>query len=725
MKIELLCTLGPQSLNDKVLNRFEKTGVSLFRINLSHTKTEDIENIVSYIRSQTKVPICLDTEGAQIRTGTFLEESILLTENDNVNIPNYFIEGDKDSFNFYPYKIIDRFLIGDMISVDFNSVLVQVIDKASDNVIVKVLSGGLVGRNKAVNLYRDLKLPIITAKDKLALVLGRKLKIKHYALSFTSCADDITYIRELTGEGAFIISKIETINGMDNIEEIASVSDALLLDRGDISRQVPIEQIPRLQKDFTSRGKKSKVKIYVATNLLESMITQPTPTRAEVNDVYNALCDGVNGLVLAAETAIGKYPIQCTEMIAKMINQYESALTDKNDIINYKQVAHYSLVDPHGGHIVDQVLTTFDEIEVDKYKKLVVSDNVLSDVEQIALGTFSPLQGFLNKKDLDSVLNNYCLQNGIVWPLPILCQISESQASNLVVGDKLALISEKNNETYAIMNLEEIYGYDLESLADKMFGTNDIKHPGVNRLIDAGSYFLAGKIYLLKRLPSSNKYYELTPSQVRIIFESKGWSRIVGFHTRNVIHNAHEYIQLEAYKRAHCDGIFIHPIIGFKKSGDFSANIIIKCYEQMIKEFYAKGKVLFATFQNYSRYCGPREAVFTALCRKNFGCSHFIVGRDHTGVGSFYEPDSARKLFNELGDIGITPVYFDQVYYCEECENYIETCVHADTSKKHISGTQVRKILREGGLPPEWFIRKEIAQTVLNEIVQKNDVFVK
>jgi ATP sulfurylase len=229
----------------------------------------------------------------------------------------------------------------------------------------------------------------------------------------------------------------------------------------------------------------------------------------------------------------------------------------------------------------------------------------------------------------------------------------------------------------------------------------------------------------VKRLPSPNKYYELTPSQVRLIFKNKGWSRVIGFHTRNVIHNAHEYIQLEACKRAHCDGIFVHPVIGFKKKGDFSANVIVKCYQKMIEEFYPKEKVLFATFQNYSRYCGPREAVFTALCRKNFGCSHFIVGRDHTGVGSFYEPDSVHNLFDKLGDIGITPVYFNKVYYCQKCENYVESCNHSYSAKNHISGTQVRKILKDGKLPPKWFIRKEIAQTVLNELKQNNNVFEK
>jgi len=725
MKKELLCTLGPQSLNDKVLNRLKAIGISLFRINLSHTKIDNVESIVEYIKSQTDVPICLDTEGAQIRTGTFKNKSILLKENNTITIPRDIIKGDINAFNFYPHNIIDKFLLGDMISIDFNSVLVQVIDKALDYIILRVLTGGAVQMNKAVTLYRDLELPILTEKDKQALVLGKKLGVNCYALSFANCADDVSYLRKYVGDDAYIISKIESISGMHNLEEIALLSDALLLDRGDMSRKVPIEQLPRLQKEFVARGKKSNVKMYVATNILDSMIKQTTPTRSEVNDIYNTLCDGVDGLVLAAETAVGKYPIQCTEMVVKMINQYESELKDNNATINYSRENDYSLLDSHESDLVDQVLKKFDKVEVNKYKKLVVSDNILSDVEQIALGTFSPLQGFLNKKDLDSVLDNYSLSNGVVWPLPILCQISESQASNLIAGEKLALVSEKNKEIYAIMYLEEIYTYDLESLANKMYGTNDINHPGVNLLKNVDPYFLAGKVYLVKRLPSPNKYYELTPSQVRLIFKNKGWSRVIGFHTRNVIHNAHEYIQLEACKRAHCDGIFVHPVIGFKKKGDFSANVIVKCYQKMIEEFYPKEKVLFATFQNYSRYCGPREAVFTALCRKNFGCSHFIVGRDHTGVGSFYEPDSVHNLFDKLGDIGITPVYFNKVYYCQKCENYVESCNHSYSAKNHISGTQVRKILKDGKLPPKWFIRKEIAQTVLNELKQNNNVFEK
>jgi ATP sulfurylase len=239
-----------------------------------------------------------------------------------------------------------------------------------------------------------------------------------------------------------------------------------------------------------------------------------------------------------------------------------------------------------------------------------------------------------------------------------------------------------------------------------------------------GQHFLGGCIDLVKRLDSPYRQHLLTPQQTRHIFEKKGWSTIVGFHTRNVVHRAHEYMHLTALNRLGMDGLLIHPIVGPKKKHDFQAGAILKSYSLAMDRFYPRGRVVLAGFLSYSRYAGPREAVFTALCRKNYGCTHFIVGRDHTGVGSFYPPDGARRLFEELGELGIQPLYFDEVYYCKRRGGYYEASGEDELERQDISATEARTLLQGGQLPPEWLMRKEISELIAAEIRSNREVFV-
>ena len=210
-----------------------------------------------------------------------------------------------------------------------------------------------------------------------------------------------------------------------------------------------------------------------------------------------------------------------------------------------------------------------------------------------------------------------------------------------------------------------------------------------------------------------------------MIFECKEWSKIAGFHTRNAIHRAHEYLQISALEKYNLDGLLIHPVIGPKKINDFRPNVILESYQLMLNEYYPKGKVVLGAFSAYSRYAGPREAVFTALCRKNFGCSHFIVGRDHTGVKNYYEPEAAHKLFDKLGDLGITPIFYNSVHYCRKCDRYVEKCEHGAGEYLSISGTQARKMLLAKKQPPEWFLRDKISRMILEKIEKGIDVFVR
>ena len=720
---EIWCTIGPSSLNDCTLERLEELGVSLLRINLSHTKLKDINDIIKFIQSRTSVPICLDTEGAQIRTGDLSDDEFFLHENRIVYVHDHPVFCDSGNISFYPEGVIDLIMVDDFISIDFNSVLAQVIAKDTDRLTLRVLTGGTIKGNKAVSVVnREITLPVLTDKDREALRIGVELGIRHVALSFASCGSDVNEIRRLLTDETMVTSKIESINGVEHLKEIAAKSDALLLDRGDLSRQVSIEQIPALQKEIVNYARKSGVKIYVATNLLESMVTAPTPTRAEVNDVFNTLNDGADGLVLAAETAIGSYPVHCVKMISKIIQQYQN-FSHVSFLKDSRRKDSFILVEPHGGVLIDRVKHHIDMEEIAKYTSIEVDITTLLSAEQIALGTFSPLDGFMNKREVDSVLKDYHLPDGVVWPLPIILQVPEETVNKVKTGDTIGLKIKNTEDIYALLYLEEIYTYDLNKLSMDMFGTTDRGHPGVRLLKKRGEYFLGGSIDLIKRLPSEYKSYELTPRQVRTIFENKGWSKVVGFHTRNVIHRAHEHIQMAALKECNGDGLFVHPVIGPKKEGDFNAGIILKSYELMLNNYYPEGKVLLSAFQNYSRYSGPREAVFTALCRKNFGCSHFIVGRDHTGVGNYYKPDDAERLFKTIGDIGITPIFFDNLYYCKLCRTYVEHCKHNGQSILNISGTEGRQLLKSQQRPPDWFMREDISNLILAEIRSGKDVF--
>lgn len=717
---ELLCTLGPSSMNDRIIERLEELNVSLFRINLSHTKLSDVADAIRFIRQRTNVPLCLDSEGAQIRTGDFVEPNISVRENGIIRAHVRRVPGDSKDINFYPLDIIRRFQIGDFISIDFNSVLVQVIDEHDDFVTMRVLTGGIIGRNKAVTVERDLSMPPLTEKDQAALQIGVKEGVKHFALSFANRGGDVDTIRKIVGD-SFVISKIECINGLKNQEEIMQKSDALLIDRGDLSRQIPIERIPRTQKEIIRKCKDSGIKVYVATNLLESMIDAPIPTRAEVNDIYNTLNDGADGLVLAAETAIGEFPIHCASMIIKMIEDFEENGT--KDQAPYFDDPISLLVPPHGGQLVHREATNDDLKNIDSLPSLSVSDTDLIDCEQIAFGTFSPITGFMDRNTLEAVLDHNRLPNGETWTMPLVLQIGSADAKALPRHGRISL-KDESGIIRALMDVSEVFELDPETLTDRWFETRSADHPGVTKLIQGGSTFIAGDITMVERLPSPYRHYELTPSQTRFIFAHKGWNRIVAFHTRNPAHRAHEFIQKQALERSRADGLYISPVIGPRKAWDFLPDPVMKSY-QLLLEFgcYPKGKVVLGSFPTYPRYAGPREAVFTALCRKNMGCSHFVIGRDHTGVGDFYAPDANRKLFDALGDVGIAPVFFDTVGYDSKKELYVED--NRGDGLELISGTEVRNTLRDGKPLPDWFMRDIVQDMLRQEIASGNEVFSK
>ena len=715
---EILCTLGPASLDRRTIQRLELSGATLFRINLSHTKVADLPRIVETIRDATQVPICLDSEGAQIRTGEFVDGTINLRDNTVVRVHFQRVPADDKNFNFYPPNIARLLNLGDFVSIDFNSALVQVIAKKNDCVLMRVLQGGLVGQNKAVTVERDIPLPPLTDKDVAALTLGHKMGLSHFALSFAGSGEDVKELRRLVGEKAFVISKIESRNGLENLEAIAAESDALLIDRGDLSRQVALEMLPQVQKCIIKRANEAGCRVYVATNLLESMVSMPTPTRAEVNDIYNTLADGADGLVLAAETAIGKYPIQCASMVNKIIRVSHRNGNDSSRF--YPLDAVSLLIEPHGGRLVHREAKPADLIDIERFPRLAVLEREIIDCEQFGYGTYSPLTGFMNRQTLESVLNAYRLPKGEIWPLPILLQVNSKDLAKIAVGERAALTDDQGR-VHALLDVTDIYRYDLEDLAARIYGTVSRRHPGVAKLVERDNCFLGGDVTLVQPLASPIRHYLLTPAQTRFIFTRLGWSQVVGFHCQMPAHRGHEFIQLQALERSGADGIYINPVTGPKKKCDFLTESIILSYQTLLDfGFYPKGKTVLGGFLTYSRYAGPREAVFAALCRKNMGCNHFIVGCDGPGVDDSRTHNGHRELFDTLGDIGVKPVYFESVGFNSVSGSYEE---YHGQPLKMLPGTEVRKTLRKGKHLPDWFMRDLVQEVLLYTLRTRKRMF--
>jgi len=722
--IEIWCTLGPSSLNKRIIGRLEETGVSIFRINLSHTPAEEIEKNVRLVQKYTSVPVCLDTEGPQVRTGIIKGRGALLKENNSVTISKNRVIGDACCFNLRPSIIFEQLNEGDLVSVDFDSVLLSICRIEKDFIQAKIISGGWIRSNKAVTIDKKVVLPILSEKDELGMKITKKCGLKHISLSFVNKPEDVSIVRKIAGSGVRIVSKIETNNALQNLKGIIDVSDGILIDRGDLSREEPINKIPLLQKTIIRAANDSKKPVFVATNLLESMVKTKKPLRSEVNDVINTLLDGADGLVLAAETAIGDYPVECANMIRRMI-KYHQVATKGYCLNELLKNDSFLLVEPHGGVLINSYNRHADLNVLKNLPKIIVDERTIIDAEQIGIGTYSPLTGFMDKNELCSVLDTYRLPGGEVWTLPITLQMPLEESKRLKKNDDIALVFEEDRSIYAVMHVTDIFNIDLDKEAFKWFGTKSKEHPGVKRLYEKGNIFIGGPIELVKRKESEHKEFEFMPQQTRLIFEFKEWSKVAGFHTRNAIHRAHEHIQMSAIEKYSLDGLFIHPAIGPKKPHDFKPHIILESYQIMMDNFYPKGKVVLGAFSAYSHYAGPREAIFTAICRKNFGCSHFIIGRDHTGVKNFYEPDATTRLFDKIGDIGITPIFFKEVHFCKKCKKFAEDCHHGSAGHLNISGTQARQMLLEKKMPPQWFLRPQVSKMIMGQIKKGREVFVK
>ena len=375
---------------------------------------------------------------------------------------------------------------------------------------------------------------------------------------------------------------------------------------------------------------------------------------------------------------------------------------------------------PHGGTLVDLLVPEAERAEAaaeaEHLPKLVVNERELSDLEMLTVGALSPLTGFVGEADYRSVLETMRLSNGLVWSIPVTLSLTGEDVKRVGAGNAVALLPAEGASPIAIVEVSEVFKRDRQKEATSVFGTEEPEHPGVRALNDAGDFCLAGRVRALG-LPEHDDFvaYRLTPAQTRAAFAERGWRTIVGFQTRNPIHRAHEYIQKCALEMV--DGLLVHPLVGATKDDDVPAAVRMRCYEALFEGYYPKDRAMVSVFPAAMRYAGPKEAIWHAICRKNYGCTHFIIGRDHAGVGSYYGTYDAQKIFDrfEPGELGITPLKFEHSFWCNACEGMAspKTCPHGDETRVLLSGTKVREMLRAGDRPPIEFSRPEVAEILI------------
>ncbi|HKY04939.1 MAG TPA: sulfate adenylyltransferase [Blastocatellia bacterium] len=373
----------------------------------------------------------------------------------------------------------------------------------------------------------------------------------------------------------------------------------------------------------------------------------------------------------------------------------------------------------HGGQLINRELTGVErETLLERAPEMTRIDlrpREVSDLEMIANGAFSPLEGFMCEDDYTSVRGNKHLASGLPWTIPVTLSTTEEIASGLKEESDVALYGD-DDHLLGVLHLSQKYRYDKQREAERVYLTTDLAHPGVRALYDQGDWLLGGRVSLLNR-PRNPAFpsYRLDPAETRDAFKKKGWQRVVAFQTRNPIHRAHEYIIKCALETV--DGLLLHPLVGETKSDDIPAPVRMRCYEAMLENYFPRTRTLLAVNPAAMRYAGPREAVFHAIIRKNYGCTHFIVGRDHAGVGNYYGTYDAHYIFNDFDQaaLAVTPMFFDHSFYCSVCEAMAsnKTCPHDSGDHVQLSGTRVREMLQSGEMPPREFSRPEVAEILI------------
>ena len=386
-----------------------------------------------------------------------------------------------------------------------------------------------------------------------------------------------------------------------------------------------------------------------------------------------------------------------------------------------QKIQTHTLIAPHGGELILNMASDQEQVSLrqlaNSLPQVQVGSRQLADLEMLANGAYSPLNGFMKRNDYFNVVNEMHLSNGLPWTVPITLPVSDEQATYLKEGSQVALVDEQG-ALQAIMTVEEQFSYDKQLEAQQVYRTTEEAHPGVRVLYQQGNVLLGGPVRIVALQKQAFPQYRLTPSQSRQLFLDRGWKRVVGFQTRNPVHRAHEYIQKCALETV--DGLFLHPLVGDTKGDDIPAEVRMRCYEVLLENYYPYNRVILGVLPAAMRYAGPREAIFHALMRKNYGCSHFIVGRDHAGVGNYYGTYDAQLIFSEFDPIklGITPMFFEHTFFCRVCDSMAsaKTCPHGNDQHVTLSGTRVRQMLQAGEMPPREFSRPEVAKILIESM---------
>ncbi len=372
------------------------------------------------------------------------------------------------------------------------------------------------------------------------------------------------------------------------------------------------------------------------------------------------------------------------------------------------------MIEPHGGDLVDRVAnpshTDRLRTNLNEAPTIRLDRAQLQDVINIANGRFSPLTGFMSRNDFRKVVHDMTLEDGTRWSLPITLDVDAEKAGALTPGEMVGLES-PDGTLVAALDINDVYKYNHEETAEMIYGTTDRQHPGVRNHLEAGDFLIGGDVRAFDEFRYND--HDLLPKETRVLFNDLGWETVVGFQTRNAPHRAHEYIQKSALE--HTDGLLIQPKLGYKKPGDYEDDVILQAYRRLVEHYYVDDSAVLSAFPSQMRYAGPREAIFDAIVRKNQGCTHFVVGRDHAGVKDYYDGFDAHRIFDDINDIGIEPLFYSYSFYCRECDGMVseKICPHATDQQVHPSGTRIRELIESGEKPSEKMMRPEVSDYLL------------
>jgi sulfate adenylyltransferase len=374
------------------------------------------------------------------------------------------------------------------------------------------------------------------------------------------------------------------------------------------------------------------------------------------------------------------------------------------------------MIEPHGGSLINKKLPQIEKerilSQVEEFEKIKVNSQTIKVIKNIAYGVFSPLEGFMNENDYRYVLEHMYLANNVAWPFPIVLDVNTDTADKLNIDERI-ILTDSLGKPLVLMDIEDVYNYDKREFVKNVYGTTDNNHPGVNAVFNLNEKFIGGEIFLINEPTPVFPELDLKPIETRVLFKEKKWDRVVAFQTRNPPHLGHEYVQKAGL--TYVDGLFINPVIGKKKVGDFLDEVIIKAYQALIDNYYPKDRVVLSSFETEMRYAGPKEAIFHAIARKNFGCDHIIIGRDHAGVGNYYGPYDAHKIFDLFPDLGIEPIKFRSFSKCNKCGSVVndKICPHPPEMQNFFAGREIRAALQSGKPPNSEVMRPEVANVIL------------